>query len=133
MYGSVYSLTLGTDYARDNCFGGRISCSTSSTILSDESTTTAFGRLLYFCAHSCFITSDLRRNTCFPCSSASRACIFAPLVELASTTTVPIDIPLITTFRSGKFIARGGESGQNCDTRAPCSRIPSASGAFSGG
>jgi len=54
-----------------------------------------------------------------PCSRASRACSFEPLVPDASMTAVPIDMPLITTLRIGNEYLVGGADGENSETSAP--------------
>src|SRR5690606_20918607 len=97
------------------------------------STTRAPRRLAYEAAHS-FCSAKFRgRKTFLPCSRATRACIFAPEVELASITTVPCAMPDIVTFRLGKVYEAGGALGQNCDTTAPDAAIRSLSSAFSAG
>ena len=47
------------------------------------------------------------------CSSASRACMRAPLFQLASTTTVAAAYPDMTAFRMGKLVLVGGASAKN--------------------
>lgn len=71
------------------------------------------------------------KNSRFPRFMARRACILEPPVVDASITTVPMAIPLIPTVRRRKFIARGGTSGQNCETIAHCWQILPASDPWS--
>ncbi len=101
-----------------------VSRSTCSITSSVRATTCAPGRPTYSRAQSCR-RSDSSRNTGRPCSSAKRACIFAPLVCDASMTTVPRESPDITMLRIRKLVFDGGESGQNCDTTAPSFAIRS--------
>src|SRR3984957_15128398 len=79
--------------------GERRRASTSST----ERISIAPRFSTYFCAQGWEVTRRLTRNTRLPCSSASRACILAPEVSLASITTVPWLIPEVTTLRRGKL------------------------------
>ena len=68
-----------------------------------------------------------------PYSVAKLAVIKAPLVRLASTTTVPRVMPATIRLRIGKDCLSGGRLKGNCVTTAPFAAMRSKSSAFSGG
>src|SRR5207302_9287752 len=71
-------------------------------------------------------------NTSRFCSSAQRAVIRVPLYSAASTTSTPIDRPLIIRLRMGKFCGAAKLVSGNSDNSAPpTDRICSARRVFS--
>src|SRR6266404_862413 len=72
-------------------------------------------------------------KTCRPYSAAKLAVIRAPLVRLASTTTVPRVIPATIRLRIGKDCLSGGRLNGNCVISAPFAAIRANKSEFSGG
>ena len=58
-------------------------------------------------------------NTSRFCSRAHLAVMRVPLYSAASTTSTPIDIPLMILFRIGKFCGAANVPIGNSETRAP--------------